>query len=104
MILVHILTNDEQLGEEIADFLVEDRLVVDALVTKGVKRARDLAGKVVSENQILIRGKTKALLFDTIDKILKEKYGARLPTLYSVPIVHMDWDQSAELREQTKQV
>lgn len=104
MILVHILTNDQKLGEEIADFLVTDRLVVDALITSGVKRSRNDSGEVISETQTLIRGKTKALLFDTIDQILKKKYGSRLPTIYSVPIVHMDWEQSAELREQTKQV
>ena len=104
MILVHILTSDEQQGEEIADFLVEERLVVDAFITRGTKRMRDEAGNVISEPQMLIRGKTKALLFNTIDQSLQEKYGAKIPTIYSVPIVHMDWDQSEELKEQTKQV
>ena len=104
MILVHILTSNEQTGEEIADFLVEDRLITDAVLTNGTKRTRDPSGKIISEPQILIRGKTKALLFDVIDKILREKYGNELPTIYSVPIVHMDWGQSNELREQTRQV
>ncbi len=104
MILIHISTNDEQLGEEIAEFLVEDRLIVDAFIMNGIRKFRTTEGKVVLENQILVMGKTKAILFDTIDKILKQKYGAKLPTLYSVPIVHMDWNQSKDLKEQTKQM
>ena len=104
MILLHILTDNEQMASEIADYLVEDHLVVDALITKGNKIMRDARGKAVTVPQILIRGKTKALLFDKIDNLLKEKYGEKLPTIYSVPIVHMDWEQAARLREQTKPV
>ena len=104
MILLHILTENEKLASEIADYLVEEHLVVDALITKGTKRMRDASGKAISVPQILIRGKTKALLFDTIDKILKQKYGEKLPAIYSVPIVHMDWEQAARLKEQTKAV
>ena len=42
-------------------------------------------------------GKTKALLFNVIDQLLKEKYPHKMPIIYSLPIVHMDWEQSKEL-------
>lgn len=42
-------------------------------------------------------GKTKALLFNTIDELLKEKYKDNMPVIYSLPIVNMDWEQSKNL-------
>ncbi len=105
MILVHVICDEEQMSTDIAELLVSERLVVDAVLVPGTKITRgETASQTVSKQQFMVYGKTKALLFDTIDKLLREKYGERLPTLYSLPIVHMDWDQSSELLEKTIKV
>ena len=49
-------------------------------------------------------GKTKALLFNTIDELLREKYPNNMPTLFSIPIVHMDWEQADELVKETAKI
>jgi uncharacterized protein involved in tolerance to divalent cations len=104
MILVHIITNDKEKAREITNFLVAERLILDGITTKVEKTFRTPDGDIGSEKQFLVRGKTKALLFNTIDQRLRKKYGDDLPTLYSVPIVQMDWRQSSELIEKTEKV
>ena len=104
MILVHINTPDEKQAIEIADMLVSQKLILDALHIPGTKRARNDDGSTSTQDQYLVLGKTKALLFNQIDKIIREKYPENVPTLYSIPIVNMDWDQADELMEKTEKV
>ncbi|MDN5203594.1 divalent cation tolerance protein CutA [Fulvivirgaceae bacterium BMA10] len=104
MILLNVTTKDKGQAVEIADFLVSKRLILDALVTEGTKYKRSENNDIIAEQHFLILGKTKALLFGQIDEILKEKYGSNMPTIYSVPIINMDWDQSSELIEKTEKV
>ncbi len=104
MILIHIATSDEKQANEIASHLVGERLVLDTLITKTKWKYRAENGKVEDGDRFLILGKTKALLFDTIDEDLRANYSDNMPTIYSVPIVHMDWDQSAELKQKTEKV
>lgn len=101
MILIHIETTKEQQAMDIADFLEGEKLIVDTLMLNGVKRNKD---KTSDQSVFLIQGKTKALLFDTIDKELKHLYPDDFPSIYSTPIVYMDWDQAAELKEKTAKV
>jgi len=103
MILIHIETTKEQQAIDIANFLEEEKLIVDTLILTGNKRNKykdKSSGQVV----FLIQGKTKALLFDTIDKELRRLYPDDLPSIYSTPIVYMDWDQTVELKEKTAKV
>ena len=104
MILLHVLTKDKTQAREIADLLVREKLILTAVTHRAVKTSSLKDGVLHEEKQYLVLGKTKALLFDTIDRKLKEIYGDDLPTLYSVPIVQMDWDQTSELKERTAKV
>lgn len=98
MILLHIISENEEQAIEVVDFLLEESLLLDAVcMEKIILRKKGDSGHPKSIPQTLIMGKTKALLFNTIDEILKDKYGANSPTIYSVPIVHMDWEQSKQL-------
>ncbi|MBT8195045.1 MAG: divalent cation tolerance protein CutA [Bacteroidia bacterium] len=105
MILIHVLTNDHSQALEISDFLVSQKLIVSAVIIQSAEtKTRDANGMIISENQSFVMGKTKALLFNEIDKQLKAKYNSKMPILYSVPIVHMDWDQSEKLVNETTKV
>lgn len=105
MVLLHVVSNDIQQANEIIEFLVNKRLVLNALVQENVVlKKRGDQNKIESEKQILIMGKTKALLFNTIDKLLLEKYGSKMPILYSIPIVSMDFEQANELINETAAV
>ncbi|NNC84655.1 MAG: hypothetical protein HKN75_01155 [Bacteroidia bacterium] len=105
MILIHILTKDHAQALEISDFLVSKKLTVNAVILQNaLVRKRDSSNQLISENQTFVMGKTKALLFNEIDRELRDKYPSNMPVLYSVPIVNMDWDQTEKLVEQTTKV
>lgn len=105
MILIHILTENKQQAGEITDTLLRDQLVISAVWLKeAVTYQRGDNGKPVNMNQTLIMAKTKALLFNKIDSLLRQKYPERMPILYSVPILNMDWEQADQLMNETIKV
>jgi hypothetical protein len=60
--------------------------------------------KVEKRVAVLVICTTKSLLFNKIDKYLKDTYGKDMPTMYSVPVTSMDWEQSKILVEGTQSV
>jgi uncharacterized protein involved in tolerance to divalent cations len=105
MVLIHIVTDSEEQAIEITDMLIEKKLILNALMiekTKMRKRAKD--GAFEMHPQTLVIGKTKGLLFNDIDLLLREKYSKNMPTLYSIAIVNMDWDQADELMAETLRI
>lgn len=105
MVLLHVVSKDSEQANDIVDFLVKNKLILNALVQeKVVLKKQGDQNKLVSENQILIMGKTKALLFNRIDNLLRAKYRNNMPILYSIPIVSMDFDQANELINETTSI
>lgn len=105
MVLLHIVSNDENQANEIVDFLTLEKLVVDAVLFEKVTvRKRDKLGVLQNEQQIMIMAKTKALLFNHIDKLLQQKYPSTMPVIYSLPILNMDFNQVNELVNETAKV
>lgn len=105
MILTHIISDNLEQTIEIADYLSKKKLILNPIIQEKVKgRRMTKNGKFETVEQYLLMGKTKALLFTTIDKKLRKKYPKNMPTLYSVPIVYMDWKQANELIEETVKV
>lgn len=105
MILLHILTKDEEQANAISEYLIEHKLIFEAVIFEKVI-ARDLnpAGELISNQKVLVMGKTKSLLFNHIDEKIRENFSEHMPSLYSVPIVNMDWEQSNDLIQSTAKV
>lgn len=102
MVVINIITKNQNQADEIIEYLLSKNLIISAVEMEKVRvYKKDENRTIQSENKILIMGKTKALLFNTIDKQLRKLFGSNMPELYSVPIVSMDWDQANELVEQT---
>ena len=105
MVLIHIITKYPERAYEIADLLIEQKLLLDAVIDDKVfVREKHECGEFRTDVRIRLMGRTKALLFDEIDKKLRETYPDDMPLLYSVPIVHMDWEQSDQLISNTAKV
>jgi len=105
MVVLHVLSNDKKQVDEIAQLLVKEKLILSAVIQENLNSIqRGKEGEIVNKNQILITGKTKALLFNSIDKLLREKYPLTMPELYSIPIVSMDWKQADQLINETAKV
>ncbi len=105
MILIHIVPQNNSDSDEIVDFLVKKKLILNAMIHEKIRvRQKNEMGIIESVTRNLIVGKTKALLFNTIDELLRETYGKQMPVLYSIPIVHMDWEQAEVLMQETENV
>lgn len=103
MILLHIGTRNEEQAYEIVDFLIDECLIFDVRILNSID-VESSNGKLVRSDSFLILGKTKALLFQTIDKVLQEKYKKEPPSVYSVPIVNMNWEEATKLKDHTVKV
>ena len=104
MIQLRVSSKSEKQILEISELLIKEHYAIDLNILPSHKRLSLENGKVVSHDLFLFTGKTKGLLFTTIDKLLNEKYPNDLPEIYSLPIVHMDWEQSMQLTEDIKSV
>ncbi|TAI47920.1 hypothetical protein [Flagellimonas allohymeniacidonis] len=104
MVLMHICCNSATQAEEVVDFLLDEKLVLDALVSDKLlyKRVQNKAKK--SFGQTLVMGTTKALLFTKINKKIKEKYPSNTPLVYAMPIIYMDPLQEKKLKKNTEKV
>ena len=105
MILLHIISDDEKQAIEIVDFLMEKSLLLEGVISEKVLvRKKGTSGKPESVAKTLIIGQTKALLFNIIDEILRDKYQENFPVIYAIPIVQMDWEQSKQLVNEVSKV
>ena len=105
MISLTIISSTSTQSNEIIQLLLKKRLVIEGTIQKNIKCFRLGIGTAVKESDAtMLICTTKALLFTSIDKLLREKYKNGFPLLYSVPIIHMDWEQSRTLIEETQNV
>ena len=105
MMSLTLISKSQEQADEIAKYLIKEKLVIEANLIPGTQCYR-LApnNEIVTQKTVSLICTTKSLLFDKIDKHLKETYGPDMPTMYSVPVVNMDWEQSKILVEGTQSV
>lgn len=105
MILAHIMAYDRDQALKIIHLLMDKKLLLQAAVSeKTIYHKKTAHGQLVSENRTLIIGKTKGLLFTTINDVLKKHFKENMPMVYSVPIIYMDEELASLLRENTAKV
>ena len=93
MILLKLSTTDLNQLKAIAKDLLRKRLVMDVNLIKEVDRWTISGDDIEVKTQYELNTKTKALHFSNIDKLIKDNY-TPAPEIYSIPIVHMDWEQA----------
>ncbi|GMN09817.1 hypothetical protein MTsPCn9_18600 [Croceitalea sp. MTPC9] len=104
MILLHISCNSHEQANSIVDFLIDEKLMIDALVSDSMLFKQLNLGKKESLHQVLIMGTTKALLFKLITQKIKAKYPDNMPLIYATPIVYMEEEQTKHLQDELKKV
>jgi uncharacterized protein involved in tolerance to divalent cations len=105
MILAHIMANNQEQAIDIIHLLMDKKLLLQAAISeKIIFQKKTGSGKLVSEKRILIIGKTKALLFSTINELLKTTFKDSMPMLYAVPIIYMDDSLAHLLRKNTANI
>lgn len=98
MVLLHIISHDRQQASQIVDLLVEKNLVLTAVTLQEVAvKEKEPNGEMETTTQILIIGRTKGILFNTIETCLREAFPTNEPVIYSMPIVNMNWQEANAL-------
>ena len=104
MNLIHIRSKSKAQINEIVDLLLEENLILDPTILEQVYlREKNQNGAFENEKQFLLIAKARALLFSKIEYLLEEKYGNKMPDLYSLPIVNMDWKKAESLQKVEEQ-
>jgi len=104
MIFLRISSSNESVIEQITELLLKERLVIDANIKRNIERLILSDDKLYSERTTLMTSKTKGLLFPQIDELIRARFPDETLEIYSLPIVHMDWDDAKHLREEIKEV
>lgn len=105
MILAHIISKNKKQALKIIAILLEKKLLLHAAISKKtVYQYNKDQLRVEKQKHTLIIGKTKALLFNTINKELKDHFSENMPMLYAAPIVYMDEELATILRKSTAKV
>ena len=107
MVLVHIITQKREQALEIIDILLEKKLLYNAMLSRKKVFEKDSnTGKLNDKIEILVIGKTKSLLFNKINNLLVLLYGntSIMPSIYCLPIVYMDPEQTQTLLRRTLKV
>ncbi|MFH1321693.1 MAG: divalent cation tolerance protein CutA [Bacteroidota bacterium] len=102
MVLLHIIIKEPAQVKEIVELLIEERLITGVTVTETISSFKNSKGEIETVLTNMLIGRTKGLLFSTIDKLLREKCGDKMPVLYAMPVVNMDWEQGEKLIKEIK--
>ncbi len=104
MIFLRISSPNESVVEQIAELLLKERLVINVNIKRNIERLGLVDDKRFSERTTLMTSKTKGLLFPNIDELIRDKFPEDSLEIYSLPIIHMNWEDSKQLREKVQEV
>ena len=104
MIIVYVMTNEPEQVKEIVELLINEKLITGVTVMDTVSSYKNDNDEIETVSTNLLIGRTKAMLFTTIEKLLKFKYGDKMPVLYAVPVVNMDVAHMEKLKKVIKEV
>ena len=71
MIQLHILTKESEQVEEIVELLVNERLITGVTVMNTLSSYKSNTGEIKTVETNLLIGRTKAMLFGTIENLKK---------------------------------
>lgn len=103
MILLHIITKKHEQVKEILEILINEELITGVTVSETISSYKSDKGEIKTVLTNLIIGRTKAMLFSTIEKLLKNKYGNFVPVIYGMPIIIMDFKHWEKLKKVVKE-
>ena len=78
--------------------LINENFITGATVIDAVSSYKNDEGEIKTVSTYLLIGRTKASLFNTIENRLKDKYGNKMPVIYGLPIVNMDFKHLEKLK------
>jgi hypothetical protein len=97
MMTLQIVSKHKQLLDEIATFLLNERLIANAMISENVIHKEINNGVVETTEKFILKSISKSLLFSKINEKLRKRYGEKTPLIYSEPIILIDPIQTEEI-------
>ncbi len=98
MMTLQIVSENEEYLHEIAEFLLKEELIANAMMSPDVVvMQKEMDGSLSSTNNFVLKGISKSLLFKTINDRLHEEFGEHIPLLYSEPIILIDSNKMEDI-------
>ncbi len=104
MMLLNVMTTSSSQAKEIALYLLENKLIAQATIGEKEVFEADNNHQLKSSQRYVVKGISKALLFDTINKRLRTKYPTAMPTLFAEPLIYIDPEQNEHFLERIVKV
>lgn len=104
MMLLNVVAHSTVQAKEITMYLLDQKYIVQATMGKKEMYELNENGELQGSEKVVIRGISKALLFDTINKKLREKYPQYMPTVFAEPLIYIDSEQNKEFLERIVKV
>ena len=102
MIVLHVVVNKEELATSVIHFLLEKQLVFTAEYSETVFFDMEPESRTIKKRiAYSIKGTTKALLFQRIQKSLEKEFKKKVKALYATPVVYMERKQANALKNTT---
>ena len=91
MIQLHVITKGTEMVTNITEFLLNNNLVIGLTVRDSKSSYKNKSEQIEVLKTSLLIGITKANLFNTIERLLNDKYHENILEIYAMPIVNMDF-------------
>lgn len=104
MILAYIISNSPEEAEEIAQDLLEKKLVFSVNILENIRSMRRVGDKIVKLNRTIVLAKTKALLYNEIEQEVKRVQTSGTAIVFSIPITQLSHDLFENIQLNTLKV
>lgn len=107
MMTLQLVSPNKELLQDIAVFLLEKRLIANAMISKTnfwelTEEQSDPS--IATHTKYILKGISKSLLFHIINKELRARYAQDMPLVYSEPIILIDPEQTELIIKRLRQV
>ncbi len=92
MILIYILTKDKEEAIKIGSELIDKKLTHSINILPEIFSMRRVGNKIVDYHETILLVKTKALLYQDIEKFVSRVLENHSPTMFSLPITQINRD------------
>lgn len=104
MIQLNIISKKSDQIKEIAEMLINEGFITGATVIDTVSIHKSDKGEIETVSGSMLIGRSKAMLFNTIEGLLEDKYGDSIPVIYGMPIIGLDLKHVGKLMRTVKDV
>lgn len=104
MIQLHLMSKDRKMLMELGKLLLQKNLAIDVTLQSESERLELKEGELKNTAITRLTAKTKSLLFNQIETLFKEQLLSGKLEMFSVAIVHMNWEEAKRLSKEVEPV